>query len=317
MTAVTTYTDSAPKREDRRQGAILGVVLVVVGLVSFIGVGLLELAARDAEETSRAVINTRAFWLAEAGMQRITKRLFDQLSGDVATTDFGYGNYQVWLYDKAIIPYAVALGQSGSSKRYIRANLIYLGGPFETAVFGANEAGGEWVLDLRGIGDPVQSGPDEVGGRDIINGNVFVAGDFFMTEESEVNALPSPNIRERNGDVEAQSANMTPSDSPHKTAASRGSSGAVLFHDRINLSSQFRRELSSLMHLQEAMPISAGGGHVLPFRPTTYSAALICRFSSLSMSLSRRQLEILRRNSTKSFSQKQNSDNNKNKTDHD
>ena len=118
----------------------------------------------------------------------------------------------------------------------------------------------------------------------------------------------------------SQSANKTPSDSPHKTAASRGSSGAVLFHDRINLSSQFRRELSSLMHLQEAMPISAGGGHVLPFRPTTYSAALICRFSSSSKPESRLKVDALRRNSTnlqKIFSQKQNSDNNKNKTDHD
>ena len=115
----------------------------------------------------------------------------------------------------------------------------------------------------------------------------------------------------------SQSANMTPSDSPHKTAASRGSSGTVLFLDRINLSSQFLGSLCSLMHLQEAVPISAGGALVLPFRPITYSAALICRFSSLSMSLSRLQLEILRRNSTKSFSQKQNSDNSKNKTDHD
>jgi hypothetical protein len=192
--------DSGVAFEDRRRGAILGVVLVVVGLVSFIGMGLLELAARDAEEASKALLNARAFWMAEAGVQRITKRLFDQLNGDVGNQTLGRGSYQVWLYDAADPPYAIARGRAGGVERYIRVNLAYLADPYEEAVFGAGESSKEWVLDLRGTGDPNHK---DVGGRDIINGNVFVGGDFFMAGESEVNAAPPPNTYSLNGDVEA------------------------------------------------------------------------------------------------------------------
>ncbi len=186
--------------DDPRRGAILGVVLVVVGLVSFIGMGLMELAARDGEEASKAVSNTRAFWLAEAGVQRIVKRLYDGTPGNVGNRTLGYGKYRVWLHDTADPPYAVARGRAGSSDRYIRVDLVYLASPYEDTVYGGGAGGGDWVLDLRGSGDP--NSWNDRGGRDIINGDIYANGDLYMDEDSEVNPAPAPNTYNLNGDVE-------------------------------------------------------------------------------------------------------------------
>ncbi len=183
-----------------QEGAILGMVMVVVALVSMVGVGLLELAARDAEEASRAVVNTRAFWLAEAGVQRIIKRLYDGQNGGLGSQTLGPGDYDVALYDNQDPAYAIARGRAGTAERYVRVDLHYLVAPFESAVHGGNDSGTDWVFDLRGTGDPDGS---DIGGRDIINGSIFVNGDFFMEGESEVNAAPAPNSHGLNGDVEA------------------------------------------------------------------------------------------------------------------
>ncbi len=185
---------------DPRSGAILGVVLVIVGVVSFIGMGLMELAARDAEESSKALLNVRAFWLAEAGAQRIVKRLYDGINGNVGNRTLGrMGRYRVWLYDTADPPYAVARGRAGTVDRFVRVDLTYLATPYEETVFGGNDSGTPWTLHLGGTGNPDWR---DRGGRDIIDGNVFVNGDLFMDGDSEINSAPPPNTYNLNGDAE-------------------------------------------------------------------------------------------------------------------
>jgi len=193
-------THGKTSADDKRCGAILGVVLVVVAVVSVIGVGLMELATRDAEEASRALLNARAFWDAEAGVQRVVKRLYDGIGGDVATTSLGTGYYEVTLDDPAYPTEAVSRGQAGGAERYIRVNLSHLSDPYEEAIFAANERGMEWVLDLGGEGDPNHK---DVGGKDMIYGDIYVNGDFAMVGESQVYAAPPPNTYGLDGDVEA------------------------------------------------------------------------------------------------------------------
>lgn len=184
---------------DSRSGAILGIVLIVVGMISFVGVGLMELAARDGEEASKALLNARAFWMAEAGAQRMIKRLYDGTEGDVANRTLGYGAYRVWLHDDVDPAYAVARGRAGSVDRFVRVDLTYLAPPYEGTVFGGNEDGTPYTFFLGGTGDPDWS---DRGGRDIINGNVYVNGDLYMEGESEINAAPTPNTYNLNGDAE-------------------------------------------------------------------------------------------------------------------
>ncbi|NQU40778.1 MAG: hypothetical protein HQ523_12560 [Lentisphaerae bacterium] len=186
-------------KQDPRAGAILGVVLVMVVLVSFVGMGLMELAARDGEEASRALTNARAFWLAEAGAKRIVRRLYDGTSGSITWSDLGAGDYEVALFDTADPPYAVAHGRAAAAERSVRVNLVYLAAPYENAVSGGNASGTPWTLTLGGTGTPDSN---DRGGSDIVNGNVFANGDLFMAGTSQINAAPTPNTYGLSGDAE-------------------------------------------------------------------------------------------------------------------
>lgn len=58
-------------RRNPREGAVIGVVLVVMLVVSLIAVSLLRLAAADSQEAGTSVASTRAFWAAEAGLEQM------------------------------------------------------------------------------------------------------------------------------------------------------------------------------------------------------------------------------------------------------
>ena len=61
------------KQKDARsskRGAILGVVLIIVLVVTTLGSGLIALSGADSLEVSKAISATQAFWAAEAGLER-------------------------------------------------------------------------------------------------------------------------------------------------------------------------------------------------------------------------------------------------------
>ncbi len=101
-------------------------------------------------------------------------------------------------------PYAVSTGTAGMEIKKIKAELSFLSPPYERAVYAGNVTGGTWEFSLRGEGDPQPTGgwwsSGEVGGKDIVNGNVYVNGDTTLYEESSVNPSPQGNF---NGDIES------------------------------------------------------------------------------------------------------------------
>jgi hypothetical protein len=54
-----------------REGAILGVVLVVLVILSFVSVGLLTLTSATGMEAGRSIGSVQAFWTAEAGLEQV------------------------------------------------------------------------------------------------------------------------------------------------------------------------------------------------------------------------------------------------------
>jgi hypothetical protein len=88
-------------------------------------------------------------------------------------------------------------------QKKIRVKVAFLAPSFENAVYAMNKAGGAWAFQLRGKGDPVESGGGEYKGKDQINGNVFVDGDVYLYEESSVKLAPAPNKWNLKGDVSA------------------------------------------------------------------------------------------------------------------
>mgnify|MGYP000285990122 CR=1 FL=1 len=186
-----------------REGAVLGLAMVVVLAVALLGTGALSLSGMNARATSRALSSAKAFWLAEAGVQRLDRRLFNSVRESIPDTDFGGGRYRVETHLDVNPPYAESIGVVQGEEQRIRVELSYLAPPYEHAVFAGNRSGVEWSFQMRGTGVPAMVGGRERGGRDTVNGNVYANGDIALYEQSRINPAPAPNTYQLEGDAEA------------------------------------------------------------------------------------------------------------------
>jgi hypothetical protein len=186
------------------KGLALVAVVVFTCIFVILGFSMLDLAKSEIVMTQKQMNSTRAFYAAEAGMAQLTTKLYDKDFEDIAETTLGEANYQVDLYLDEDPPYAIATGTSGLEVKKVKAQLSFLSPPYERAVYAGNASGGTWEFSLRGEGDPVPTGgwwsDREIGGKDIVNGNVYVNGDAAMYGESSVNPSPQGDF---NGDIES------------------------------------------------------------------------------------------------------------------
>jgi hypothetical protein len=186
------------------KGVVLIAALVFTLVLTILGFSVLIVAGNEITLTQKTVDKTKAFYLAEAGIEILTSRLSNGESGNIAQTVLGEGTYRVDYYPDADPPYAISTGRVKGREKRIKVTLSFLAPPYECSIYAANLVGGVWTLMLRGQGSPQRTGPHgEVEGADIINGNIFVNGDVDMYEESSVNPAPAPNTYELDGDVNA------------------------------------------------------------------------------------------------------------------
>jgi hypothetical protein len=191
----------------QEKGAILVAVIVVAIIFAIIGFGILTLAEHEAILGRIDTDKTRAFYLAEAGLAKLSETIqtpvvLDELDNVLEGSVEG-GSYRVVLDTSQSPCYAISTGTSGTVQKRIRVQATFLAAPFENAVYAMNSSGGSWALQLRGTGNPVASGGSERGGKDIISGNIVVDGDVFMYEQSRINPAPAPNKWSLDGDVGA------------------------------------------------------------------------------------------------------------------
>ncbi len=202
------------KSESRRRSKAVaterGIALVtVVGLAVIIivlGFSLLTLAKSEIILTQKAIKRTKAFYLAEAGLSKLATRLHNNEFENIENTALGEGHYRVDVYldDKDLPSYAISTGRVANQKKRIKVGISFLAAPYEHSIYAGNSDGQKWYFVLRGKGNPQQVGfSREVGGRDIVNGNIRIHGDIILCEESSVNPAPLPNTYGLNGDVDA------------------------------------------------------------------------------------------------------------------
>lgn len=188
---------------EHRQGAILAMILIVVVVVALMGSGLLALTSQSALATARTLNATKAFWLAEAAVQRFDKnaaRWDGRVS--IGTTAFGEGTYRVDAVMTGL--YAVASATVQGETQQIRVGLGFLGKLFEHAIFSGNAASNSYALQMRGTGNPAANGSSgERGGKDIVYGKLYVNGDVRLYDQSYVSNALAPNAFNIKGDVEA------------------------------------------------------------------------------------------------------------------
>jgi len=163
----------------RQRGGALLVVLAIVAAVLLIGVALFTLAGGETNIVERRVDSTRAFYLAEAGLDRAQSWLEELASADPPTFPnnasfanqwLGGGSYNVaitrastanpWLtmYD------VVSTGTVDGAVRQVRARLQ--NETFAQFVYFADESSEIWFTDR-----------DSLNGRVHVNGLIYISGD--------------------------------------------------------------------------------------------------------------------------------------------
>lgn len=191
----------------REKGLALLAVIVVLIIFVITGMAALILAEQEIIVSRVEVDKTKAFYLAEAGLAKMQEKLQKPVTGNLSSVleeSLEDGSYKVVLDTSKNPCYAVSTGISGNAEKTIRVRVAFLAPPLENAIYAMNESGNPWVFQLRGKGNPVPSGPGgESGGKDKINGNIFVDGDAIFYEESSVNQAPAPNKWNLAGDVGA------------------------------------------------------------------------------------------------------------------
>ncbi len=204
-----------------RKGLVLPAVIIIAVLFAIIGMAILTLAEQEVILTRIERNKAEAFYLAEAGLAKLSETLQTTVVGDLNEVQEGsieQGDYRVEIDTNQNPCYAISTGKSGVAQKKIRVRAAFLALPFENAIFAMNNSGGSWAFQLRGTGNPVASGGGEKGGKDIINGNIFVDGDAFLYEESTINQAPAPNRWDLHGDVDA-TGNISVSGSAHVSGA--------------------------------------------------------------------------------------------------
>ena len=189
------------KRPER--GMALVVAIAFTFIFTLLGFSMLSLAGTEIMLTQKELDSTKAFYAAEAGLARLTTRLYNKQLGDIADTTVGDVSYKVDFYYDQEPPYAISTGIAGNQVKKIKAELSFLASPYERGIYAGNILDSKWTFSLRGQGDPQPVRSGEVGGRDIINGNVFVNGDVVLYEESSVNPSPQSNPYQYAGDVDS------------------------------------------------------------------------------------------------------------------
>jgi len=184
------------------KGIALFVVVVFVFIFGLIGFAVLRLAETEMVLTRSAINETKAFYLAEAGLHLFTTRLYNKNFADISDTALAEGKYNVELHNDEDPPYIISTGTVANAVKRIKVEVSFLSTPYECGVYAGNSDGQQWMFSLRGQGDPQPIwGGGETGGKDVVNGNVFVDGDVSLYEESSVNPSPMPNPYQYAGDV--------------------------------------------------------------------------------------------------------------------
>ncbi len=190
----------------RNRGFVLPAVVAFAVIFFLIGLAVLSNAEQEMVQTRISMSKARAFYLAEAGLARLSEERYyprGRNPNDPVVGSTEKGTYSVEVHTDVTPSYAISTGTCGPIQKRIRTELAFLAPPFEKCVYGLNNAGGNWTFALRGSGTPAWKNGHLVGGADTVRGNIFVDGDARLYEESKVVAAPVPNTYNLNGDVTA------------------------------------------------------------------------------------------------------------------
>ena len=154
------------KKQKTEKGIALIAVVASALILAILGFSVLYVADSEILLTNKAVNRTKAFYLAEAGLARVTTLLKNKEYGDIENTELGEGTYHVDIDYDQDPPCAISTGRVGVEEKRLRVELAFLARPYEDAIYAGNLSGEEFTFELRGKGDPYTNPlGKEVGGN--------------------------------------------------------------------------------------------------------------------------------------------------------
>jgi len=221
------YKKMRPISSNYESGAVLPIVIILTLALTITGLALLNAGIMENSLVRREIHKNQAFYLAEAGIERLSVKLYagehgnikelEEVSGGVngnyrpaiTPTTLGNGHYWVEYYDgnpPDDLPYAISIGQTlkgaeVTAEKKIKVTLPFLAEPYEHGIYAASRYSPDWTLELRGIGDPNRDGNEEYGGKDTVEGNIYANADVNLYEEAWIDPPPDPNTYGLLGEV--------------------------------------------------------------------------------------------------------------------
>ena len=136
------------------KGAVLPIVVIAGCVFILLGMSMLQLAESERVFTHKAVKQTQAFHLAEAGVARFVANAYIGDVEDIDNTSLGEGSYRVDTYFDESPAYVISTGTVGNVQKKVKVEVSFLSPPYEHAIYSCNTSGQTWTLDLRGLGNP-------------------------------------------------------------------------------------------------------------------------------------------------------------------
>src|SRR4030043_1295227 len=113
------------------RGSALVIVVIISCVFTIIGFSVLGLAGSEKILTQKALKETRAFHLAEAGVARFVANGYNENFEDISETALGDGSYRVDVYTDVYPGYAIATGIAGNEQKRIKVEMSFLSPPYE------------------------------------------------------------------------------------------------------------------------------------------------------------------------------------------
>ena len=138
----------------KKQGSVLPMIVLLTLILAILGMAVLRMAEHEGSLTRIDMDKTRAFYLAEAGLAKLSESL--QVTTVTSSTPDLYGtteegSYYVALDMNGTDTYAISTGTRGSVQKSIRVKLVFLAPPFENCIFAMNRSGIDWSFALRSM----------------------------------------------------------------------------------------------------------------------------------------------------------------------
>jgi hypothetical protein len=190
-----------------QRGSVLILGLVAVLVAALLGLALFELGVIEANLVTRDIGEVQAFYCAEAQAARLYN-LYDR-SSDPTGTRPSTDPFTLTLPDTGHVVTAAAVVDAGTQTVTVTATCTLPDGRNRTVQrrgkreyvsdaltqFAAGGFGHPWPqgpqaaladLNLGGVGDPAYVGGVMAGGRDVVNGDLYVAGRLMLRGESTI-----------------------------------------------------------------------------------------------------------------------------------